>query len=88
MNRKKGFKRLTLVLSLLLGPFVFLYIGRPFLHICIATYDWPEPFHYYFFLFLLIFELIGFVVVWIIYWVICWIVKGFHDDKPKDEQKQ
>ena len=42
MNRKKGFKRLTLVLSLLLGPFVFLYIGRPFLHICIATYDWPE----------------------------------------------
>jgi hypothetical protein len=77
------------VFSLLAGPFVFLHIGRTFFYICISTYDWPEPLHYfYFFLFLLIFEVIGFVVVWIIYWVICWIVKGFYDDKPKDEQKQ
>ena len=70
MNRKKGFKILTLVLSLLLGPFVFC---------CLAIYynDWPHTSALL--LAYLFFEAIGFVVVWIIYW----IVKGFLDNKKK-----
>jgi len=71
MNLKKGFKRLTLVLSLLSGPFVLFCF-------CIYFNEWPG--HTSELLFgLLLFEVIGFVVVWIIYW----IVKGFPDNKKK-----
>ena len=81
MNPEKGFKRLTIVLSLLAGPFLLLY------HL-LATYGnlSYELFRYEFLIVLLVYEVIGFVAVWVIYWSTCWIVKGFRDDEPKDEK--
>jgi hypothetical protein len=70
MNRKKELKRLPLVLSLLLGPFVFICLS-------IYFYGWEWLDHPKLLLMLLIVEAIGFVVVWIIYGVMCLIVKGF-----------
>ncbi|MHC4633018.1 MAG: hypothetical protein ACYS9C_17370 [Planctomycetota bacterium] len=72
MNCKRGFKRLTLVLSFLAGPFMFLLFCR-------------EEGALDSFVVLLILEVIGFAAVWIIYWATCWIVTGFLDDKQKDQ---
>jgi len=76
VNWKRGFKRLTLVLSFLAGPFVFLLF-------CIEGGETGGALDS--FIVLLIFEVIGFVALWIIYWVTCWIVTGFLDDKQKDQ---
>ena len=75
MRWDKGIKRLTLVLSIIVGPLVFYSI-------CIYTGDWPwSEFHYQI---LLSFELTGFISVWIIYFVMRWIIKGFCVDKTND----
>ena len=81
MNLEKGLKRLTIVLSVLAGPFWLLYQ--------LATRGGLsyELFRYEFLIVLLVYEVTGFIAVWIIYWSTCWIVKGFRDDEPKDEQK-
>jgi hypothetical protein len=77
MNLEKGLKRLTIVLSLLAGPFCFFYqLGR-------LT---SELLRYEFLIIVLAYEVVGFVAVWIIYWSAFWVIKGFRDDTPKNEQ--
>ena len=82
MNLEKGLKRLTIILSVLAGPFWLLYQ--------IATrggISYYELLRYEFLIVLLVHEVTGFIVVWIIYWSAFWIVKGFRDEKAKDENK-
>ena len=81
MNVEKGLKRLTIILSVLAGPFWLLYQ--------LATHGGlsSELFRYEFLIVLLVHEVTGFIVVWIIYWSTCWIVKGFRDEKAKDEKR-
>jgi hypothetical protein len=82
MNLEKGIKRLTIILSVLAGPFWLLYQ--------LATrggLSYYELFSYEFLIVLLVYEVTGCIVVWIIYWSTCWIVKGFRDDEAKEEKK-
>lgn len=78
MNLAKGFKRLTLVVSLLIGPLVFLLF-------CTA------PGHYEDFsqklIVLSIFEIIGFVIVWSIYLIALFVVKGFHHENKAQKNE-
>ncbi|MHC4087465.1 MAG: hypothetical protein ACYSWZ_10590 [Planctomycetota bacterium] len=70
MKMGKGFKRLTLVLSILAGPFFVFYL--------IATdnsADPPTPIGI--FVGLLIFGILGFVVVWSLFFLIRWLNRGF-----------
>lgn len=79
MNLEKGLKRLTIVLSLLAGPFwIFYHSGRLR----------SEMLSYEFLIVVLAYEVVGFVAVWIIYWSACWVVNGFRNDTPKDKQKE
>lgn len=80
MSLEKGFQRLTLILSLVAGPLVFFYL-------LVVENSFDLEFDEFFFV-LLAFEINGCFAVWIIYLVVRWIVKGFREDKQKDEQKQ
>jgi hypothetical protein len=82
MNLEKGLKRLTIILSVLAGPFWLLYQFAT--HGGISYYD---LFRYEFLIVLFVHEVTGFIVVWIIYWSACWIVIGFRDEKTKGEKK-
>jgi hypothetical protein len=75
MNLAKGFKRLTLVLSVLAGPLVFL-------HICIGQPGLYEDFSQKLIV-LSIFEVIGFVIAWIIYFIALFVVKGFRGENKR-----
>lgn len=78
----RGFKRITFVLSfLVLAFFVAVGIERCLIGGYVEAL-WEAP----------LIGLIFFTGIWVIYYVIYYIggyiVKGFRDDKPKDEQKQ
>ena len=81
MNLHKGFKRLTLILSLFVGPIVCS---------CLGGFDDPE--WLFVILNLLVCWVIGFAGVWAIYALVAFVVNGFLDvkverkaKKPKDE---
>ena len=78
MNLEKGFKRLTIIVSVLAGPLWVL------IH-CDSIGPWLLS--YEFLIVVLSYEVRGFVAVWIIYWSARWVVKGFREDEPKDEKQ-
>ena len=83
MNWKRGFKRITLVLSLLAFTF-WVALGIIVGYIIEGVVDalWQGP----------LIGLAFFAGIWVIYYGIYYIggyiVEGFRDDEPKDEQKQ
>jgi hypothetical protein len=78
MNLEKGFKRLTVVVSILAGP-LWVFINSDRIGIWMLSYD--------FLIAVLSYEVRGFVSVWIIYLSARWVVKGFREDEPKDEKQ-
>lgn len=75
MNVERGFKRVTLVFSLLAVPLVCFYI--------LVTDSGTPPTPYEFFYVLLFFEILGFVAVWLLFFLMRWLVRGFCSNSQK-----
>ena len=78
MNLEKGFKRLTIILSVLAGP-LWILINCDSIGLWMLSYE--------FLIVVLSYEVRGFVAVWIIYWAARWVAKGFREEEPKGEKQ-
>ena len=73
MNLRKGFRRLTLVISLILFLFCVMW---GFL-VIEPDKDGFDNEYFFYGIHIYIWPFISFVSVWVVYFVISWVVKGF-----------
>lgn len=78
MNWKRGFKRITWVLSV--GAFIF-WVGLDIFFLFKEGWDLD-------FWIVLGLGVLNFIAIWVVYYAGLCIVKGFCDGQPVDEQKQ
>ena len=84
MNLKRGVNRIALVLSALC--FVYFSVHCIGIYIRIVLEDVWDFHMQPIFLYIFLGPIAVWIAVWVVYYMGLFIVKGFHDDKPKDEQ--
>lgn len=78
MNKKRGFKRLLIVLPLIIGLFVFYGGANLWGQSRLGGLIWGAGVLLIYFVLLVLFTC----------WIVHWVFLGFAEKKPKDEQKE